>query len=71
MILDTIHFSTRIENIYQLLWNEELEIISLRRMNISTFVTEDIVKLYDYALKNFPLDFGNSAKENGVSIFAT
>lgn len=71
MILDTIHFSTRIENIYQLLWNEELEIISLRRMNISTFKKEEIVKHYDYAFKNFPLDIGNSAKENGVSIFAT
>lgn len=71
MILNTNHFTKRIDDINQLLWKEEQEIISLGKMTSRRFKKEEILNYYNSTFKNFPLDIENSSKEIGVSIFAT
>ena len=71
MILDTFHFSKKIENIDQILLNEELEIVSLQKRVLKNFEKEEINDWYISIFQNFPLTIENSSKEIGISIFAT
>lgn len=71
MILHTLHFSKKLEDINQLLWKGNLEISSFRRMTFRKFNKEEILSYYDLIFKNFPLDIENANQEISVSVFAT
>jgi hypothetical protein len=71
MILHAFHFQKKTENIDQILWNENLEIISLQKMTFKRFEEKEVVEHYNSTFKNFPLVVENSSKEIGISIFST
>ncbi|RSC93180.1 hypothetical protein [Tenacibaculum singaporense] len=71
MILHTVHFSKKINEINQLLWKDELVITSLNRMKFRKFNKKEVLHYYDLIFKNFPLDIENASQEISVSIFAT
>lgn len=71
MILHPFHFNKKIDDINQILWNEELEITALHRMNFSKFDKKEISHYYNLIFKNFPLDIENASQEISISIFAT
>lgn len=71
MILNPLHFQNKIENIDQIIWNENLKIVSLQKMTFKSFKEKEVVKFYNSTFKNFPLDIENSSKEVGISIIAT
>lgn len=71
MILDTLHFAKKNEDINHLLWEKESEITSFRRMTFRKFNKEEVLYYYDLIFKNFPLEIENTSQEISVSIFAT
>ncbi len=71
MILHPFHFTPKIENINQILWKEETEITSLRRMTFKKFNKKEVLHYYDLIFKNFPLEIENATEEISISIFAT
>lgn len=71
MIIDNLHFAKKFNEINQLLWKDELEITSLKRMEFRKFNKEEVTNYYNLIFKNFPLDIENAKEEISVSIFAT
>ncbi len=71
MILHPFHFNKKIDDINQILWNKESEIIALNRMKFNRFDKKEVLHYYDLIFKNFPLDIENANQEISVSIFAT
>ncbi|PIB36460.1 hypothetical protein BFP72_14170 [Reichenbachiella sp. 5M10] len=71
MILNTQHFSGRIEEINHILWKKKFDIYAFQRMAFKKFEKEKIQWHYTSTFLNFPLEIENSSNNIGISIFAT
>ncbi|QLE02378.1 hypothetical protein HX109_12730 [Galbibacter sp. BG1] len=71
MILHSLHFAKKIDDINQILWKDELEITSLSRMIFRKFNKKEVLHYYDLIFKNFPLEIEEANQEISVSVFAT
>lgn len=71
MIIDKSHFEKQLDNINQILWEKDFEVVLLQKMNLVNFRKEEVLKHYSLTFQNFPLVIEKSSDEVGISIFAS